>query len=457
MADVYGSLPAFSHGQVLSATHLNAIQSYVQSLRDDFLGVAMPFSAAPGGGGDWNGILRHKYNLFDYKYVILEGGGFACIEINTPTGWVAVPNSSRHYPGTYSASGIDISSLNLVRNAFYEIRLRIDYESWVAGKVEAYLLRETRAPSYLAMSSFADGIIPTAAHWNALCTYAADIAASAVSPQPLAFMTDRFGEGLGKIWPHMCGTINHRGRYLAFGLHLRRSWSSDESHMRWTEFCLHIGAGHGAGTLVLRRRLGDDTGGYAGETYDFACEQGDTKVFTGLLDLDVYPGDLVMGADYDFWLNVNCASGAGNTADAGLLYLYEVPAANPVLTGWTPFVPWQHGLYVRGNTGSPQITTIPTNLNVLYAATAYHNYPSVLDAGFGLYGIRRWRWLHYRTVNADETGTLTYTYAGKEKKVSLSDASAQWLALDLDSVQGLYPGIPYTLTGVKYALEDVED
>ena len=75
MADIYGAAPVFSAGQVLSASaHLNALQNYVQAVRDDFVGVAMPFSA-PSNDHTHTFAVRHKFNYLSYSYTVTDGGG----------------------------------------------------------------------------------------------------------------------------------------------------------------------------------------------------------------------------------------------------------------------------------------------------------------------------------------------------------------------------------------------
>ena len=66
---------------MLSATaHLNPLQEYIQALRDDLTGSAMPFLAwypyidVPVSNS-WKGAIRHKKDKLNWRYVRLSGGG----------------------------------------------------------------------------------------------------------------------------------------------------------------------------------------------------------------------------------------------------------------------------------------------------------------------------------------------------------------------------------------------
>jgi hypothetical protein len=222
--------------------------------------------------------------------------------------------------------------------------------------------------------------------------------------------------------------------------------------------------------LALRRRTGTGTpSSSTGEDYDQTTAYQST--WTGLLDLDTYPGSLVVGADYSIEIN---SGGAGLSFGSQewdqLFYLYEIPEENPTLAGWTDFTPWAHGDYVYGNSSSPQVVAIADNLDLLAATVNYHNFPAPNDAGYGLYAFRRWRYLHYRTwrkhtedevshdasIEITNDPVLIYTYKGQEERVTLDEAYTDWRFVDLDSVEGLYAGTQYRLENVRTALEDRE-
>jgi hypothetical protein len=207
MADIYGVTPTFATGQVLSATaHLNPLQEYIQALRDDLTGSAMPFLAwYPYGdvpvSKSWKGALRHKKNYLSYSYVILSGNGDCQIKI----GGVTVPGSLHNGPGNYSATDVDISSMLLTVDEFYDVEFTIANEGFVEGRAYIWFVGEAYTPSTYSPAAFADGTTPTAAQWNVLSSYAAELANAASVPQPCVF---RF-QGRYK---HMVGTVNHHSR-----------------------------------------------------------------------------------------------------------------------------------------------------------------------------------------------------------------------------------------------------
>jgi hypothetical protein len=468
MPDIYGVTPTFAAGQVLSASaHLNPLQEYIQAIRDDITGSAMPFLAwYPYGDVPvskyWKGALRHKKNSLSYNYVILDGGGDCQIKIDG----VSVPGSLHNGPGTYSASNVDISTMLLTTNEFYDVEFTIANEGSVEGKAYPLFICESYTPSVYTPASFADSTVPTASQWNVLSAYAAEMANAASVPQPCPFLVK------GR-YKHFLGLVNHHARYLAYSFsltppyHTEGSWVEDnwvlqpggewinypithEAGDQWAEISIRIN-----GALALRCRAGTPSSTSSGEDYYGNTDLG-TATFTGLLDLDTYPGSLTVGTDYVLEFS---ASGEGTSFGSQdndtLFYLYEIPEENPTLTGWTAFVPWAHGNYVYGNSSAPQVVVIADNLDLLAATINYHNFPAPNDAGAGLNGFRRWRYLHYRTEE-DAEPVLIYTYKGKETRISLDEAFTAWGFVDLDSIEGLYAGSQYRLEAVRTALEDVE-
>jgi hypothetical protein len=162
MSSVYGAVPTFTHGQVLSASgHLNALQDYVQAVHDDFLGLAVPCLAPVDvPRASWTrpylGILRHKYDTLDYKFQV--NSGTLTLMLN------GIALTPARGVGTWSAASVDLDALNLTVDQFYEITLS------GSGRGTVYLMRETNPRSALALASFDDGTIPTAAEWTALST-----------------------------------------------------------------------------------------------------------------------------------------------------------------------------------------------------------------------------------------------------------------------------------------------
>ena len=495
MADIYGAAPNFSDGQILSASgHLNPLQAYVQALRDDFAGVAMPFSS------DFYArvctfVIRHKHDYLAYRYVIFSGGLAASVQINVGGTWQTVPGSTHTGAGTYDSAGTDISGLGMVVDEFYEIKVEIGYETAAQGRLTVVSMYE-RPTLYglAALSPFYDSQVPTAAQWQALSTRAQVLGSYIYAPQPLGQRTwDASSNEDGRAWlAQVLGTLNHRGRYLAYSFQALRSDNrlddpeSPDNGDHWTDCGIKINS-----ISVLRRRTGGASApGSAAPGEDYLFTDAREQTYTGVLDLNTYPGDLTIGTNY-LWEFVTDSVGGdsgggpglgGSNANAGLHYLYEIPDEVASLPGWTNFTAWTHGLYVRGDSGTPQVQTLIANLNLLASNLNTQNWASVMDRGvgpaWGLYGIRRWRFLHYRTdprdnrSNADDENpydplpgqnerqitadpVLIYMHKGEEKRVSLTDAYQQWQVVDFESSEGLAPGVPYKLENVKYAIEDI--
>lgn len=523
MSDVYGSPPTFTAGQVLSASgHLNALQGYINALHDDFVGVNLPFCGLHQVDSwrwtyNYSGIIRHKYDLFDYKIEILAGGdseGPVEIRIDGKT----VPGSSHTGIGTHSATGVDISSLGLTVGNFYEVTLY----GPTGPRMAVWLMRETATLSLPTLAAFTDDTTPSAAEWQDLSDYATVLANGLQRPQQLGLATyySNFSAGnqTADRAVHLKGTANHRGRYLAYSITVvppyhRQDYTGDTIigydevgdpvlapepwSPRWTNALVRIN-----GYLVMVLRNGEqDLTVPAGVYKEFRAHYGvgncPAETFTGELDLDTYAlsSGLVIGDDYEITVSIESTTdGAGN---GGVNYLYEVPGSAPALAGWSDFVTWVHGQMVWGSEfiafGDARALDIKDNLEALGALLAAENFPSPIAYSWhdssdindpahhmNLFGVRRWRWLHYVTLpqhSSSESPThdraneiysapvIVYNYKGKEVSVTLDNTyvddedtktwvSKGWQAKDLDSVEGLYPGTVYRLENVRYALED---
>jgi hypothetical protein len=493
MTDIYGALPTFSQGQVLSASgHLNTLQDYVQALRDDFSGLAMPFSADHTTREAYYAI-RHKYDTLVYRYEIITGHD-ACLQIYFDGSWYTIPGSEHTGAGEYSGL-IDLSGqFDLTYDAFYEYRFTIAYDNAAGGRLRALLLAEAQGAQLVTnLPDFVDGMVPTAQQWQALSDRASEIAVNIYAPQPTGQRTwdghDIMGVEEGRF---VNGLFNHRSRHLAYCFEAKRSDNRDEDGYHYTDCQIKIN-----GDSVLRRRTGGSNApGEAEPGEDYVFVEGGGYKWTGTLDLDAYPGTLVVGEDYTWEFHASAKGGGtgggeglgGSNANCGLHYLFEIPEETDMVLplGWIPFVTWSHGMYVSGNTyvnEMPAAQWIVANLNLLNGAVLQRNLATVLDRavdGYGLYGVRRWRWLHYRTDPDPElckvdnpnhyvplpdedarkrtgTPTLSFDYKGKTEPVqtSLDDAYQEWRTVDLDSIDGLVPGTPYKISHVRYALEDV--
>jgi hypothetical protein len=141
-------------------------------------------------------------------------------------------------------------------------------------------------------------------------------------------------------------------------------------------------------------------------------------------------------------------------------------------TGYANATAWAHGLYVYGSTSDPNVQQTVDNLGALDDVVNPVNWVCPLrnegeaSTNAFLFGVRHRRWLHYVSnsyVDTDtgetviEDGVLAYNLRGAETTVTLpaSVTFGVWMAADLDSIDGLWPGTPYHIGGVSYAVEDV--
>ena len=261
---------------------------------------------------------------------------------------------------------------------------------------------------------------------------------------------------LGTIW---AGTMNHRCRYLAYDFYQMRTYHlADDGDISWLSTHIRIN-----GVSVLHRRVGRPTTAAAGE--DFAQTTANDAGWSGMLDLDTYPGTLTPGTDYlltvtSDW-SVDYNETLWETPTVRVSYLYEVPDAGQVVAGWTNFETWQHGHYAMGDSNpsvpARRITASVDNLEILGAAAPRYINPVARQAadGVGMAGVRKRRFLHYKN-SAGSSCSIGWTYRGEDQTAGLPDASARWLALDMESLNGLWPGTYYSLSGALYALEDDE-
>lgn len=475
---VFGYPPTFTAGQVLSATaHMNTLQEYVQGLADVWRGPQLPFAGQltmqqKGWSFAWSGVIRHKYNSFRWEYVILKNGPLS-IYINGNL----VPGSN-----TSPAGVVDISSMGLTENQFYDITITAPADTYF----QLWLLREERTPVYPTLANFNDGDVPTAAEWQALSDYASEISNRLDYPgAPVSqyhIKMDGNSQDLG-FYPQL-GIINHRCRHLAYSIYLRTPYWGDTSIYsppesvrntgeRWS--CARIYAN---GSLAAKFVIGSSHEGAdgVGEWFQYVPGgPGSYHTFSGVLDLDVYPGGITPGADYKLFVHCKDSTYWDTDNECRVNYIYEVPDMITDTLGLTPFVDWAHGNYVYGSTSSPRVQTVKTNMQLMAAYNVYHNNATrqILNAENinTAFMVRRWRYLHYRNpAKVDEVvdpngviivagvnpkPTISWYYQGKKQTANLPDASTRWMAYDLDSAPGLFPGIEYEISGlVTYAIED---
>lgn len=443
--------PTFTAGQVLSATfHVNGLQRYVHGVRDTFFGYQMPIPGCAFVDRPFNGAFRHKINSLDYDITL--GGGTFPWRLYVNNSVRATFNSAGDYSGT-----LDLTALGLTVNEFYEVSIKDGTGALRVNK----LCQSQAAIAGPLLASFADGTTPSAAEWQALSTYAVALEDRLLVPQA-TFPVVRArpaDPGALQLETKFAGTMIHRCRYLAYSFYqVAPYYDGDDDGDPWVSTFIGIN-----GTGILHRRTGRPTTAGPGLDFDQSVDNGE---WSGLVDLDTYPGTLTPGEEYVLTVTSQGSTTEDVVVSLRLDYLYEAPAPVETLPGWTNFETWQHGDYAWGNAnpgpGTRQIVTIKDNLEALGATTTAYINPVTAEgeASTGavftdLYGVRRHRYLHYRN-DAGRNVTLVFDNRGEEQTVGMPDASERWLALDLESVEGLWPGTQYHLREALYAIEDEE-
>ena len=449
MADTYGALPSFADGQVLSANaHLNPLQDYITAMMNDELGVVMPFTGHSYGAYDldssrnFKSYVRHKTDTLYYSVEITAIGlGPSYLKVNGNT--VATFPAATNY--TSGTGGLNISSLGLTVDEFYLVEMDNDTNQNLAIVWTVFEMRNFILPS---LPDFDDGDTPTAANWQTLSAYAATLSTGLQRPYPTGII--KIGATIGDAY----GVIENRCRYINYKVSLRRPHGGTTGSNR-TYFELFIN-----GTKAMRLQVDDDDGGAASGSEYYRGEVASEYTFEGgtthLLDLDTYPGSLTLGTIYSYYYTVTSSTPDWG-ADATVHYFYLVPETAATTSGWVPFVAWDHGDYIYGSTSSPKIQTITNNLSEFYGVVFYVNPVAAAqpEGATQRFGKRRWRWLHYKTNDDGSTPGLSFTYRGQEQNMTLPHAWDNWLALDMDSVTGLWPGTDYVLDNVWCAMEDL--
>ena len=422
---LYGNLPTFTQGQVLSASaHMNTLNRYIGSVRDDCFGASIPFI------GRGLNMIRHHWDTLAW-YIEAAEAGTLTYDGNVVASWAGA--------GTETGTA-DISALGLVVGAFYEVNVTGD-----GAKV--YQIYETTTPSYPSLATFNDGTTPTAAEWQELSDYADELGDMLSHPYALSTRWRQRGAVT------LAAGCLHRARYL----YVESRITAPDLHNSEATLTVVYDPG-GAGETVLGAWT--TAGGLAIEEY---------------LDLETLVPALAFGDIYNLELQYTDAGGVG-PPDFVLYAVYETPCTASACdeaqaTGYANPTAWAHGQYVYGSTSDPNVQQTVDNLEALDDVVQPVNWACPLrNEGEGasnafLFGVRHRRWLHYMSnayIDEDgetviEDGVLAYNLRGTETTVNLpaSPVSGDWLAADLDRVDGLWPGTPYHSGGVSYAIEDV--
>lgn len=459
MTAYYGSAPVFADGQIMSASqHLNRLLRLSQLLRDDVLGaVNVPFTGnfwtedSGRGAGvfiwtrGWWGYMRHRYDNLMFIYE-----GDSEIKIN------GTPVSGTRYtgPGAHQAT-VDISSFNLQYDELYRIEVGLD-----ENPVNVWLLRETINDAVPQPPNFVDNTTPSASNWQTLSDTADYVNARQTSP------TAMFG-GAPTLWN---GSFYRKCRYLYYKIQVVSPHNDDpDSGERWAEADILVGNTAVGATPYLKLRAGKivdpnspPPNGFTG----FEVGRGGSHTFTGTIDLDDFPGGIAISEIYRVRVD-HTYSWWWDPGRINIIELFEIPDYPLVVAGWQAMDDWEYGEYVKGNSTAVQVQKLRDNLVLLRNSARFLNYPCVQYAVINPFATddppftrpyaqrRRRRWLKYKN-NRDVQVKLTYKFGNETKDQSLPDASDNELAYDLDGVEGLFPGVSYTLTGANYAHEDDE-
>ncbi len=439
--------PQFSAGQVLSASaHLEALARSVQVLFDLHTGSQLPFTSNSWQtdrpwSWTWEGWLRHYSNRFHWE-IVCWGGGTATVKVNGVT--VATCGGDGRYSGIVILTGLTVGRI-------YPVQVT-GSSFWV------WQLYEELNQSFPALAAFTDGSTPSGAEWQALSTLAGMIHSELIAPRP-AFVVSPGAINLYD-WN---GCFRHHARYLHYNLWQQaphnQSHYPDPGGERWTQVDLYVNS-----VFLARFCQGDVRSpgqGWPPVVVQHAGGAGSESEFAGQIDLEnpAYGLNLSRGQLYEVVTTASASTVWDWYKSARTRLLLELPASNSNLAGWTGMGAWEHGVWVRGDSGVNPVKAIRDNLVTLAAISHFNNYPCVKNRGQGFRAYRKWRWLWY-TNGAGASPTLTYTLVNEEQ-VSLPSAYneitgvSRWLAYDLNSVSGLYPGTLYVLADVDAVFEDV--
>ena len=424
MSDLYGALPAFADGQVLSASaHLNALQRFITLAHDDISGI----SAAVSGSA--MAAIRHQWNTLQYR--LIRRAGTVTIKYGATT----VKTFSTGPTNVEITGTADLTSFAFTVNNFYELT--------VEGDCTTIFLREIHTSAWTTLASFASETVPTAAQWQALSDLAGEIAAVLDVPQALA---ERAREDVllahhdPYLWKY---SLVHRGRYLHWDFKAQDSYYESD--------CPEPHDPH----YVRIRLLANGVQVYNAEWNRFYWRR------SGDVDLTTFPSaGLVIGESYTLTLEVSYAE-ACDAQDAGQFEawaLYEYPDDADGIAAWTPFKEWSHGNFVWGSTNpianAKRIKIIKDDLEAMATTIEEVCYASPKLSRDRLLGVRRRRFLFYKTAD-DKSCTINWSYRGEDQQVTLPESSTAFLGVDLDGLEGLYPSTPYWIgEGALYAIED---
>lgn len=431
--------PYFASGGALSASaQANVLAEGLRLAHDRYAAsVQLPFTGYGMLGQPTTWAIRHDEHATNFYYQVEKGASvltfkYDDIVIGTlgagATGWQA---------GTF-----DLTAHALTPGHTYIVKVEDGGGDW---GYRVWCLRENlNLLGGLSLHSFADGTIPTATHWNALATAIGDLhrAADATQAPTIVPHTGFAADTSAKdyLW---VGTLNHRGGLLAYNIDVQNNYNGTTGV--WTQAIIRV---NGANLLTLA----------TSNTF-----RGHWTNRTGTVAL---PGSVNVGEDYR--VHVAGLSANGDETDGARVVvnsISEVPTGTQAAALWAAMTDWQHADYVN----SARVAGLRNNVLVLHGAytTSTHYAAAVTTtAGNSPRMVRTKRLLRYLGLAKPEPGknppapeviftdgTLNHANELAYQNIGLPDASDDWGVYDLHSIAGLFTGMPYRLTNVRYAYE----
>jgi len=449
--------PTFSSGQVISAAgHLNALRRAIQYLFGLYQAPVMPFSGAyrTGVGSRWDGYIRHKTNTFRYSLRFSAAAGHSSTVTITYGGNTIFSQTLNDGAEQTFGGTVDLSSLGLTVGQFYAVAVELTGTQGLPPNwpyLQVNYLGEVYTPSYPTLAAFNDGDTPSASEWQALSDYAEEL--YMVLSHPRAPFWDTWSKIAypynGNAW---IGFL-HRHDYVLAQMRLRKRYKAhgSEAGVKY-DFYLN-----GTTTSIYTIEAGNPPP-FVNRTpenrNDFEHQD---QYMPYLVQIDMSGRGLSVGDLYTLYIQLDQGEDPMEKLGKGVIdFAYEVPDVTAAPSGWIDLPEWQHGDYVYGSSTTKRIQDIKADLEWLGARATYENLAvksAVAPRGYRF--VRLHRWLHYLPEGDDEP-QLGF-YRDRWREVSLpSEGGSTWMAYDLDSAEGLFPGTRYRLIGATCALEDTD-
>jgi len=519
-SDIWSGVPKFTHGQVMSAYgHLNLLVDDLQWIKSAALGGYMPMRGGMIPGIR-NGFLRHKHNVLRVMLAVgpdeevtvtvkLQGdliythqGAF---DVGSPSfdQWVI-------HEFTY-----DLAQTDIDYNQIYELTFETTKWASDSGVAIIYAGEIQDETPYgdgwdINTDCHNDDVL-SAAQWQAIADYVDALHERVTAPRTPVIEINGSREQLMLL----NSEVYHRGRWLELRAQVRPP-QGETYRTAYLEFAIWLNT---TGTTWVRRIAcvvfaGDTPHDYP-DIPMFSCgSNGDNPVeltyengtAIDLRALDFGGGrPLLMGDRYVLAVNSFKGGGGGDytqyreghpywgdygdpggegggpsSGNAGLAYIHEFPDPNQGIlqfidpSTWTPLTDYVYD----GVEYMPGVWELLGPAMLLHDLTYYQNQLAVVSSNVR-HCTRQHRYLHYTSAKG-VTPKVSYYYnefyhederddrdriihhKGDAKKTEATLASAYselellFLAYDLTTIEGLWPGVEYTLEGVLCAFEDTE-